>query len=90
MKKFLVSVLAIAGLVACHNEEAVRLPEHNQAIAFADAFVENATRVADPSITKNTLGAFDVWAWMDEKNGTMLKEERVTERGDKWSYQNVQ
>lgn len=65
------------------------MPEHNQAIAF-DTFVENATRAADHTITETTLGAFDVWAWMDEKDGTMLTEERVTENGDRWTYTNVQ
>ena len=91
MKKFLVSVLAIAGLVACHNEEAVRLPEHNQAIAFADAFVENATRVAeDPGFNRDNLAAFDVWAWMDEKDGTVLTDENVTKNNGEWTYQNVQ
>ncbi len=65
------------------------MPEHNQAIAF-DTFVENATRAADHTITEATLGAFDVWAWMDEKDGTMLSEERVTENNGSWTYQNVQ
>ena len=100
MKKFLVSVLAIAGLVACHNEEAVRLPEHNQAIAFADAFVENATRVAeDPSTKTETIAAFDVWAWMDEKAGIVLGGldqndrnggENVEKKNGVWVYDNVQ
>ena len=99
MKKFLVSVLAIAGLVACHNEEAVRMPEHNQAIAF-DTFVENATRAAvDPSTTTTSIAAFDVWSWMDDKAGIVLGGldendanggENVTKVNGEWIYKNTQ
>ena len=75
------------------------MPEHNQAIAF-DTFVENATRAAeDPSTTTASIDAFDVWAWMDEKDGIVLGGldendanggENVTKNGNDWTYANVQ
>ncbi len=90
MKKFLVSVLAIAGLVACNNEEVV-MQQGPAPMEFAGAFVENATRANDPSITTTSLNAFDVWAYVEEKAGTVLTEERVTRVDDtKWTYGNKQ
>ena len=76
------------------------MPEHNQAIAFADAFVENATRAAvDPSTTTTSIAAFDVWSWMDDKAGIVLGGldqndanggENVTKNNGEWTYKNVQ
>lgn len=88
MKKLFVAVLAIAGLVACNNEETV-LVKGNAPIAF-DSFVENATRANDPSTTTASLDAFDVWAYMDELAGTVFVGEDVTKRNGEWSYQNTQ
>ena len=90
MKKLFVSVLAIAGLVACNNEETIAI-QGNTPMEFGGSFVENATRAAvDPSTTTNTLDAFDVWAFMDQTNGTVLVDEDVTKSGSKWAYTNVQ
>ena len=88
MKKFLVSVLAIAGLVACHNEEVV-MQQGPAPMEFAGAFVENATRV-DPSITTGTLDEFKVWAFVENESGTVLTNETVYENGDVWTYDNKQ
>ena len=98
MKKLFVSLLAIAGLVACTNDEVVNLQSSN-AIAF-DTFVENSTRANDPSFTKATLDAFDVWAFVENETGTVLGGldatdvnggENVTRVGDNlWSYANLQ
>lgn len=90
MKKFLVSVLAIAGLVACNNEQTI-VQQGPAPMEFAGAFVENATRAIDPSIKTETLDAFDVWAYVEEKAGTVLTKERVTRVDDtKWTYYNKQ
>ena len=43
MKKILFSVLAMAAFAACSNEEQIAAPK-GQAIAFGDAFVDNATK----------------------------------------------
>ena len=98
MKKLFVSLLAIAGLVACTNDEVVNVQSSN-AIAF-DTFVENSTRANDPSFTKATLDKFDVWAFVENESGTVLGGldandvnggENVTRVGDNlWSYTNLQ
>lgn len=88
MKKLFVSVLAIAGLVACNNEETL-FQQGPAAIEFEASHVEKATRV-DPSITTETLAGFDVWAYMDSKEGKVLFGEDVTKTGGKWGYADTQ
>ena len=88
MKKLFVSVLAIAGLVACNNEETL-VQQGPAAIEFEASHVEKATRV-DPSITTETLAGFDVWAYMDSKEGKVLFDEDVTKNGGKWGYADTQ
>ena len=90
MKKLLVSVLAIAGLVACSQDTTLVQNSNNGTLMeFNVAALDNATRV-DPSITVNTLNGFDVWAYVDSKGGTVLTEERVSLVNDAWSYVNKQ
>ena len=90
MKKLLVSVLAIAGLVACSQEQTlVQSNNSGTLMEFNVAALDNATRV-DPSITSTTLDAFDIWAYVDSKAGTVLTEELVSRNGDMWSYVNKQ
>ena len=92
MKKLLVSVLAIAGLVACNNEQT--LVKHNDKVAMEfGAFVENAltTRAAqDPSLKTADLTSFDVWAYMDSYDGLVLSDEDVELVNGAWSYANLQ
>lgn len=87
MKKFLLSVLAIAGLVACHNEEIVSVQKGNP-IAF-DSFVENATRVGYDN-SENRLDGFDVWAFMDNVSGVILEDEDVKRGEHGFTYTNTQ
>ena len=89
MKKILVSALAAMSLVACMQEEVVTVPQ-TDAIAFEGAFVDNATRAEDPSTTTGSLAAFDVWAFMNEWDGTVLTDEDVTKTSTGWTYANVQ
>ena len=90
MKKLLVSVLAIAGLVAC-NQEQTLVQQGPAPIAFGDAFVEYATRAAeDPSLKTDDLKAFDVWAYMDSYAGTVLEDENVIKYNGQWGYANLQ
>ena len=86
MKKILVSVLAIAGLVACNNEDVVREQNLNEAITFDGIFVENATRANDPSIKTETIEEFFVWAYMNETTGYVFNDERVYRSGGSWTY----
>ena len=90
MKKILVSALAAMTLVACMQEEIVTMSESN-AISFQGAYVENATRAAvDPSTTTASISGFDVWAFMNESDGTVLVDEDVQKSGGVWSYANTQ
>ena len=91
MKKLIVSVLAIAGLVACMNDEIVSVQKGN-AIAF-DSFVENTTRADkanDPSTTTTSLEGFDVWGFMDQTNGILFDGEDVTGSQGAFTYTNTQ
>ena len=86
MKKLFVSVLAIASMVACMNDEIVSVQKGNP-IAF-DSFVENVTRVGYDS---DSLDGFDVWAFMDNTDGVILADEDVEKDGQgKYSYTNTQ
>ena len=92
MKKLLVSVLAIAGLVACNNEQTL-VQKGNAPMEFAGAYVENATRAdkaVDPSTTTATLKAFDVWGFMDEPSGVVFAAERVSGEKGNFTYANTQ
>ncbi|MBR5865124.1 MAG: hypothetical protein IKY89_02510, partial [Alistipes sp.] len=92
MKKLLVSVLAIAGLVACNNEQTL-VQKGNAPMEFAGAYVENATRADkafDPSTTTSSLTAFDVWGFMDEPSGVVFEGEDVTGEQGNFTYTNTQ
>ena len=88
MKKLLVSVLAIAGLVACTTDDVVRV-QQGGAIAF-DTFVENATRVDNVSTTTDNISEFSVWAYMNAADGIVFNDELVSRNGDAWTYTNLQ
>ena len=61
MKKLFISMLAVAALASCSNEQTLEL-NPGEAISFGGPFVENSTRAAvDPSYTNSTLKAFQVW-----------------------------
>ena len=90
MKKLFVSVLAIAGLVACNNEETV-LVQGPAPIAFDGSFVETrANEAEDPSITTDNITGFDVWGFMDEAAGQIFDREHVTGTKGKFTYANIQ
>ena len=70
MKKLFVSILAIAALAACANEELVSV--NQEAIEFGGPFVENSTRTAiDPSYGENgaDLKLFNVYGTVNGGNG---------------------
>ena len=85
MRKLFVSLLAVAALAACSNEDVVRQPA-SSAISFDGMFVENATRAEDPSIKTGTLEAFDVWGFMNKTTGEVFNGTDVTKMGDMWCY----
>ena len=92
MKKLLVSVLAIAGLVAC-TQETTLVQKGNAPMEFGDAFVDNATRAdkaEDPSITTANITGFDVWGFMDSAEGVVFMDEDVTGSQGNFTYVNTQ
>lgn len=89
MKKLFVCALAVGMFTACSQEETLSTQAPTQ-ISFAGAFVENATRVADPSITTDNIEDFDVWGYMQNTDGMIFNREKVTKSGDVWSYANTQ
>ena len=89
MKKLFVGVLAIASMVACMNEETVRVKDGNP-IAFENTYVQNATRSNDPSTTTNNIQEFSVWAYMDAVGGVVFDDELVSRNGDAWTYNQIQ
>lgn len=89
MKKILLSAFAIFAMMACNNEEPVRLQEQSL-ITFEDSFVEAKTRAEDPSITTTSIEAFDVWGFINQPSGVVFKQERVTKSEEGWGYKNLQ
>ena len=92
MKKLFVSVLAIAGLVACSQEQTL-VQQGPAPMEFGAAFVENATRAdkaEDPSITTATIEGFDVWGFMDSAEGVVFVDEDVTGSQGNFTYVNTQ
>lgn len=92
MKKLLVSVLAIAGLVAC-TQETTLVQKGNAPMEFGGAFVENATRAnaaVDPSTTTESITGFDVWGFMDQPSGKVFEGEDVTGETGNFTYLNTQ
>ena len=89
MKKILLSAFAIFAMMACNNEEPVRLQEQSL-ITFEDSFVEAKTRAEDPSITTGTINAFDVWGFINQPSGVVFNQERVTKSEEGWGYKNLQ
>ena len=90
MKKTFLMAFAALGLVACMQEEVVTIPQ-TDAITFDQASIDNATRAAaDPSTTTQKIAGFDVWAFMNEWDGTVLVDEDVKKAGGKWTYANTQ
>ena len=90
MKKILVSVLAVAAMVACSTEHTVVKVENNEAIGF-DTFVDKTTRAED--ITTTNIANFGVYASVtnsDEQSSLILTNEKVTKNGDVWGYTNTQ
>ena len=60
-------------------------------ITFDNSFVEVKTRVEDPSITTDSIDAFDVWGFIDTASGTVFSQEPVAKTADKkWEYANKQ
>ena len=89
MKKLFVIVLAAIGMVSCMNTDEVIEVNNDNAIAFADAFIENSVRA---EITTADLDQFNVWGWMQEDavTATVFEAVNVTNSGAGWTYSPAQ
>ena len=95
MKKIILAVLAIAALAACNKTEVVGVTESN-AIAFDNAFVDNATKsVNDPSFTNSNLfNDFAVYGFVEGAvlfDGTQVSK-AITNNDleSDWKYEGTQ
>lgn len=100
MKKILVCALAIAALASCQKNQVIETPS-SPAIAFENAFVNNATRAAaDPSYGtadgQKELTEISVYGFMNDVAGVVFDNERVakditnSELTSAWKYANTQ
>ena len=93
MKKIILAALAIAALASCNKTEVVGVTESN-AIAFDNAFVDNATKsVNDPSFTNtNLFSDFAVYGFVEDAvlfNGTKVTGTGVGDDAS-WTYEGTQ
>ena len=89
MKKIFFSMLAVAALASCVKEQTLETLEPAK-IGFAGAYVENATKAADPSTTTANINEFYVWGVMDNETGLVFTDETVSRSGSAWTYVNTQ
>ncbi len=95
MKKIILAALAVAALAACSKTEVVGVNESN-AIAFDNAFVDNATKsVYDPSFTNDNLFTdFAVYGFVEGAvlfDGTQVSKSITnTELKSSWKYAGTQ
>lgn len=66
MKKIVIAALAFAAVAACNKAEVIETAP-GEAIAFGDAFVDNATRATDPSYTANDIDAVTVYGTVNSQ-----------------------
>ena len=96
MKKLFIGALALTMFTACSQDEIVEQQQLSSAITFDGAFVNNATRAADPSFTNkvgdaNELKAFDVWGFVNDRTGLVFDQQRVNKTGERvWTYSPLQ
>jgi hypothetical protein len=95
MKKTLFAVLALAAVAACNKAEVVEQSAAN-AIAFDNAFVDNAVKsVSDPSFTNaNMFTDFAVFGFVEGAtlfDGTQVKKEKINnDLKSDWQYTGTQ
>lgn len=90
MKKIFVAILALAA-AACSNEDIVSV--NQEAIAFDNAFVNNSTRIVDPSLTTETLktNGFGVYGFVTgTETAPIFANEQVSWNGSAWTHSTVQ
>ena len=86
MKKSIISAIAFLSLTACVQEEVVSV-EHSDAIVFDNAFVENTTRATTSFDSKEDLGKFNVWGFVNSPETALFNGTEVVKGNNGvWSY----
>ena len=90
MKKVFIAILAVAALAACNKSEVIEAPK-GAAIAFDNAFVDNATKAAK-DITKANLVDFGVYGTVAKggNNALIFENTQVSKTGDSYTYSPAQ
>ena len=84
MKKFFIAIVALAAAVSCSNDDIISID--HQKIGFGNPFVDNATRINDPSYgADNLIDAFKVYGTVTGNTGNTLNLYNGADvtRGDK-------
>lgn len=70
MKKLFISMLAVAALASCSQEDVI-VADKGDLIGF-NSFVENSTRATDPSYSANDIKSFKVYGTVNGGQGDVL------------------
>lgn len=89
MKKIFIAIMAVAAAVSCSQELTVDAPK-GAAIAFDNAFVENATRAAD--YTADNIKNFSVYGFITkDTEGAIFTDQKVAgSKADGFTYSPAQ
>ena len=93
MKKIFIAMMAVAAFAACSTEEQIAAPK-GDAIAFGNAFIDNATKAIDGTFANNGTGVneltqFDVYGIVKNAAGSVANifcAEPVSKSGSVWTY----
>ena len=93
MKKIFIAMMAVAAFAACSTEEQIAAPK-GDAIAFGNAFIDNATKAIDGTFANNGTGVneltqFDVYGIVKNTTGSIANifcAEPVSKNGSVWTY----
>ena len=90
MKRICTAILAVAALAACNKSEIIEAPK-GAAIAFDNAFVDNATKAAT-DITKAKLADFGVYGTVAKggNNALIFENTKVSKVGEAYTYSPAQ
>ena len=89
MKKLFISMLAVAALASCSQEDVI-VADKGDLIGF-NSFVENSTRATDPSYSANDIESFKVWGTVNNVgiyNGATVSRPSAEDgkgSGDVWA-----
>lgn len=90
MKKVFLALAAAAMMVSCFGDQTISRSKDGAIVI--GSYVQNSSVRAgeNPTITSESIDAFDVWAFMDRPSGVVFSQERVSKDANGvWSYANT-